>query len=1011
MYVKKKILVVDDNAINRKILNKMLSEDYEVVEAANGKEAFEKIDEAKGQVAAVLLDLMMPVMDGYEFLKIANENNQYVNIPILVSTGNSDRENEKKALRLGAWDFISKPYEAEIIKFRLKNAIDRSLMTAYEQLKYLSEYDVMTELYNKNKFFAVTREMLDNNGDRQYVFIRMDINRFSLINSYYGTKEGDRLLKFTASHLRSIAQQYSLITYGRIEADEFACCMAYTDDKQIMDFLAVSKEQFKEYKINFNIVPVYGIYKITDNSMAVDTMYDNANLAAKKIKGNYIKNYCIYTDDMRENLATEQTIINEMGDALEQEQFVVYLQPKYSLKNNKPAGSEALVRWIHPQKGMISPGVFIPVFEGNGFIEKLDYYMWEHTCRIIRGWIDKGITPLPVSVNVSRVNLYNPLLVDTICELVDRYKIPHELFQLEITESAYTDNQSVIYDTIEKIHANGFIALMDDFGSGYSSLNILKDIDVDVIKIDMKFFEKTEDLGRSQSIVSSVVRMAKWLNITVIAEGVETYDQVEFLRTIGCEYVQGYYFARPMPVNEYEELINKDTEYKHAEPDENVEDKTWILNPKTQQLLSGFMQPIGIYEVEGDKIECIRVNGEFYETFGYEDKILYSNLPMNVIDEGQRDSVLAALNAVLLTHGEEECEYLRHCLNGKQALVRVKIKYIDKVGSRNIVLCTFSDITQRRQIDTELNKFRSAMNARQINTNRMLIVDDEEMNRELLREIFKDEYIILTASNGQEAIEILAQNNNKVDVIILDMMMPVMDGTEFLEYKKNHLEIMDIPVIIFTADDSPEMQVKTLSLGADDYITKPFVPAVVQKRVENVIESHQRFVEIVQECNATGVRSREDQLTGVYNKANAERLIDRVLETQAAGNHAFVLIEIDNFQSINDRYGRAKGDETLMLITRILKKFFRSNDIIARIGGDEFVIFMINVPSAEMVENKCNALADKLNSEEQEIKFTISIGVAMTNKEPTKFTKLMDNAGMALYQSKSNGRNQVTRFQ
>ncbi|MEG0216548.1 MAG: EAL domain-containing protein, partial [Hungatella sp.] len=257
---------------------------------------------------------------------------------------------------------------------------------------------------------------------------------------------------------------------------------------------------------------------------------------------------------MSATLTMEQEITNDMKYALENGQFEIYLQPQYNIHTKLPCGAEALVRWMHPKKGMLSPGIFIPIFERNGFITKLDYYVWEQACRCLHEWILQGIKPYPISVNVSRVDLYNPKLVETFLELVDRYEIEPRLLNLELTESAYTDNPIAMKKMMERLQEHGFLIMMDDFGSGYSSLSLLKDILVDVLKIDMQFLSKTEIPGRGENIIASVIRMAKWLNIPVIAEGAESGDQVDFLRSVGCDFVQGYYFARPMPVSDYEQL-------------------------------------------------------------------------------------------------------------------------------------------------------------------------------------------------------------------------------------------------------------------------------------------------------------------------------------------------------------------------------------------------------------------------------------------------------------------------
>lgn len=841
MQAKKTVLIVDDSEINREVLENILEQEYEVLQAENGKVAFSLLKQHHEKIAAILLDLVMPQMDGYEFLEKMSEQEKYENIPVIVSTGNSDRENEKHALQLGAWDFISKPYDPDIVKFRLKNVIDRSLLTAFERVKYISEFDVLTGIYNKNNFFVKTLAMLRTDRKHPYVFIRMDISRFSLVNSYYGMKKGDELLIYIADFLRQMAEQKHSMTYGCMNGDEFALCFSYEDEEEVSMVTRQIREYLNAYDITFNLVPIFGIYYVKEHDMEVPTMLDNASMAAKQVKGNYINTECVYTDVLRERLDKEQEIINEMNPALEEEQFVVYLQPKYALGTDRPAGSEALVRWIHPVKGMISPGAFIPVFEQNGFVEKLDYYMWEHTCQIIRSWIDRGIEPLPVSVNVSRVNLYNPNLVQQICDLADRYQVPHDLLNLEITESAYTENYNIIVDTLESFHQNGFIVLMDDFGSGYSSLNSLKDIEVDVIKIDMRFFEKANSAGRAECIISAVVRMAKWLGMEIVAEGVETIEQVEFLRSVGCQYVQGYYFAKPMPVNEYEALIQKNEVYQHKPLNESAKNNLWIMDADMQKLLLSVNQPMGIYELNADKLECIKVNQAFYNTFGYEDSLLYSDKVLEVVGEEYREDFTNAVKQAVETRADAQCDYLRHCLDGRKIWVRVNIKYVEQVAQSDVLLISFMDLTLEKETSSFIHQYQSIRKAKARDHINMLVVDDLEINRDIMIELFGDKYNILTAENGRDAIEKIRENEEGIDIIILDLAMPVMNGEQFLEYKRNQTDMADIPVIIFTADESPKTQKQTVALGAQDYITRPFVKEVIEKRIDNVISSYRNL--------------------------------------------------------------------------------------------------------------------------------------------------------------------------
>lgn len=555
------ILVVDANIDNRKILCKILSNEHMTIEAEDSKKAIDILNKYEDIISAIILDLVMPKIDGYELLTLIHHNLLLKNIPIVVITENDDIENEIKALECCTWDFVTKPYNPDIIRFRLNNVITRSQLTAFKQLQYISEYDSLTGVYNKKKFFEITHQMLISNPNKDFAFVRLDIDRFKLINTFFGMKEGDRLLKYIASELKRFSLDNTLFTYGRIEADVFCVCLAY-DENTAKLLLSTAREALENYDLNYSIVPSFGIYIVKNKELPVHTMFDMATLASKQCKDSYVEFYSIYNEVLSRTLIREQEITNEMDFALENGQFQLYLQPKYNLKSGSPNGAETLVRWIHPIKGIINPSNFIPLFERNGFISKLDFYIWEKACQLIRHWIDCGYNPLPISVNVSRVNLYNPKLEYALINLVEKYEIPPYLLNLELTESAYTDNPAIIKKIMTRLHSYGFIVMMDDFGSGYSSLNILKDIHIDILKLDMKFLSNNENPDRGESILSSIIEMAHKLNITVIAEGVETEAQATFLNNVGCDYAQGFYFDRPMPISDYEDLIKIETLYK-----------------------------------------------------------------------------------------------------------------------------------------------------------------------------------------------------------------------------------------------------------------------------------------------------------------------------------------------------------------------------------------------------------------------------------------------------------------
>lgn len=423
-----------------------------------------------------------------------------------------------------------------------------------KNLGYRASYDALTGIYNRETFYAKAQKLIQLNPDVDFAILRMDIERFKVINDLFGEKVGDRLLKYIANIYSNV--NLPLCVSGRLHSDNFVVLFQYTEET-CRHFIESLKIMASSFSLDYRVVLNFGLYRIKDEDRdkPVSVMSDRAGLALKKAKGNYLVLYGEYDDDMRQDLVTEQGIVNEMGKALQQREFVLYLQPKYEISHETIIGAEVLVRWQNSQRGFISPGEFIPIFEHNGFIFNLDQYVWEESCRLLRKWLDEGKSPLPVSVNVSRVSMCSENLVGIFKNLIKKYNLPKHLLQLEITESAYIDNPEYIIEVTKALQKEGFVILMDDFGSGYSSLNMLKNLPVDVLKIDLKFLDSVDSSGRGGNILNSVVRMAQWLDIPVIAEGVETRNQVEFLRSIGCNWVQGFYYSKPVPVNEYEDRV------------------------------------------------------------------------------------------------------------------------------------------------------------------------------------------------------------------------------------------------------------------------------------------------------------------------------------------------------------------------------------------------------------------------------------------------------------------------
>lgn len=549
MMAQRKILIVEDNEINREILKEILTREYQVLEASNGQEALSVLKESSEEISLILLDIVMPVMDGYTFLAKIKTDPACCSIPVIVTTQSDSDEDEVAALSQGATDFVVKPYKPQIILHRVANIIKlRENAAMVNQL----QYDRLTGLYNKEFFYRRVVDILSGHTDKKYDIICSDIENFKLINDIFGIPNGDRLLREIAQIYRDVVGDFGIC--GHLNADRFVCLLEHRAE-YTNDMFAHITSRLNTLPYAKSIVMKWGIYAIEDSSLPAEKMCDRALLAARSIKGQYGKYFACYDDALRSELVRERRITDQMEAALSEGQFEVYLQPKYRLSGERLSGAEALVRWNHPEWGMQQPGAFIPLFEKNGFITSLDQFVWDRTCAVMRGWDDQGFPPLPVSVNVSRADLYNEDLGSILLAIVQKYDLEVSRLPLEITESAYTDDPNQIIETVNSLKKLGFIIEMDDFGTGYSSLNMLNQMPLDVLKLDMKFIQNETAKPMNQGILRFIMELARFMGLSVVAEGVETKEQLERLREIGCDYVQGYYFAKPMSSGNFGQLI------------------------------------------------------------------------------------------------------------------------------------------------------------------------------------------------------------------------------------------------------------------------------------------------------------------------------------------------------------------------------------------------------------------------------------------------------------------------
>lgn len=395
-------------------------------------------------------------------------------------------------------------------------------------------------------FLRAAHEVIRQNPDGKYALVQFDVVKFKMINEMYGEHFGDEMLNFFIESLQVVCSGDQL--FVRLTADVFMILVPFENKQDILDFIEKVKKALSGYKgIAYHMV--FGVSCIEDVNGVLRKYGDRAAMARQSIKDNALQHVAFYETKMKDMVYSRKYLEDHMEGALENHEFVMYLQPKYNMADNRIVGAEALVRWVKPDGKVIPPAEFVPVFEKNGFVTKMDAFIWEEACKLIRQWIDRGEELFPISVNMSRKHFQSEEYLETLRSLIDTYDIPKEYLEIEITESI---DENETHDNIMRLKEDGFTLLMDDFGSGYSSLNVLKDTQFDIIKIDRAFLQDFLGSDRGQKIVENIIRMTSDIGLPMVAEGVETKAQAESLLQYGCNVAQGFYYARPMTVEDFQ---------------------------------------------------------------------------------------------------------------------------------------------------------------------------------------------------------------------------------------------------------------------------------------------------------------------------------------------------------------------------------------------------------------------------------------------------------------------------
>ena len=568
-----------------------------------------------------------------------------------------------------------------------------------ERMNDLYHTDILTGLLNLQAFKDKTTRLIQTETNKQYILCMCDINNFKIVNNLYGNIAGDAVLLKITDTLKELLGKERLL--ARVAGGQFAFCVEYE-----IDFL----EKLRKCK-NFNcehagteilVTMRFGLYIIKDINEPVSKMLGAATIAMDYVQSAMYNTYTIYTEKMRKNLLRSAEITAQFNAAIENNEFHIYMQPQYYIETNELSGAEVLCRWIKTDGTIINPKEFIPIAEKSKFIRTLDKLIWEKTFKILRTWLDEGIDLCPVSLNASRYNIQNEDFIPFIEHLTNTYQIPASLIHIEVTESAAMDNTEECSKRLERLRSMGFKIAMDDFGSGYSSLNALKDIPIDIVKLDMGFLSETDNTDKGYSILTSVVKMAKSLKLITIAEGVEKEDQLSFLKAIDCDIIQGFLFAKPVPADEYKKLLQKKDKSSAVKITThsgqlNI-DKFHDIYSVENFMFETCMGAAAIIKLEGSSLRVERCNQKGFEIFKLKTNSI-SDLKtiINAFDNtDSRNLLIKTIKENAESKTESDCTLaFSNGLVEPNAIVwlKIHINFINSDNKTKVLLLTFEDIT------------------------------------------------------------------------------------------------------------------------------------------------------------------------------------------------------------------------------------------------------------------------------------------------------------------------------
>ena len=569
-----------------------------------------------------------------------------------------------------------------------------------------SQRDTLTNLRREKEFFENAHKLLASRELHGWCFIALDIEQFKFFNDWNGREAGDYVLAKIGSFLAKRETENGWLA-GYLGQDDFCILMPYSES-EVQNLYAAVSSIIMETGVSLSFTPLLGVCMVEGESDVLDLL-DRGKLAVAAAKGDFKHRIRYFSRELYQQTDAEYRLLTEFQKALANGEIFFMLQPQCRLSTGQIVGAEALARWRKPSGRIAQPYEFVPVLEKFNFVTDLDRYLWEEVCIYIRKWMDEGHTPVPISVNVSRQDVYTLDVPQYFEGLVDTYNLPASAIKVEITESAYVDDSNKVNETAKRLREKGFTVLIDDFGSGYSSLNMLDSMSVDVVKLDMDFLRiNHDDRRKSVRILESTVSMAKSLGLAVITEGVEDAEKANFLRSIGCRYVQGYHFYRPMSCDDFERLASNelliDRSGFRAKPNDEFRMREFLdQNVYSDSMLNNILGPVGIYAWSDEQVDVLRFNEQFYEELGVSNLEEYLTNNQNYVDERDVPRYYAMLRKALDDEMNGVTDVIRYRkLDGSPLDLLIHFYYLGESDGKKRFYGTVRNITQITEMRDEL---------------------------------------------------------------------------------------------------------------------------------------------------------------------------------------------------------------------------------------------------------------------------------------------------------------------